>query len=242
VGLSLDTQRKPPTWVDGLRRLTERIESLGVLVMSSSVVLNNNRRRLRPEEFRGFALAGPIAPLVFVNAAATKAEQMFTLAHALAHLWLGQSALCDAQSAAESPEPGERWCSRLGAEILVPFDALQAEYRPAAELADEVTRLTRRFKVSPLVILARLREAGALTAEDLARESQAEVERLRALPKGRGGNFYLSLGVRVSKRFARALVASAADGRASPADALRLLGLRKAETLQGFSQRLGVTP
>ena len=241
LGLTLESQRKPPTWVDALRKLTERVEALGILVMSSSVVLNDNRRRLRPEEFRGFTLADPVAPLVFVNASQTKAEQMFTLAHQLVHAWFGQSGVCDAQVAVAARDTKEAACDRIAGGILVPLEALRAELRPDAELRDQVVRLTRRFKVSPAVILRRMHDAETLDAEDLAREVEEENERQRARPKGKGGNFYLSLGVRVSKRFARALVASAADGRASPDEALRLLGLRRVETLRGFGQRLGVT-
>ncbi len=227
-----------------MRKLTERSEGLGILVMASSVVLNNNRRRLRPEEFRGFTLADPLAPLVFVNAAQTKAAQMFTLAHQLAHVWLGQSALCDARLAEVSDEgpsnAEERWCDRVALELLVPFEAFKAEQKAGAELRDEVVRLVRRFKVSPLVVLRRLHDIETLPAEELGREIESEEERLRAVPKGKGGNFYLSLGVRVSKRFARALVASAVEGRASSAEALRLLGLKKADTLKSFGQRLGM--
>jgi Zn-dependent peptidase ImmA (M78 family) len=208
--------------------------------MVNGVVGNNSYRRLDPQEFRGFALADARAPLVFINGADAKAAQMFMLAHALAHLWLGQSALSDATPIA-APEHGvERWCSAVAAEILVPLGALRGEYRHGEELRHALTRLARRFKVSTPIILRRIHDLGGLTQIELQQAYERELERLRPKRKSRGGDFYRTQGVRLGKRFARALVISTLEGETQHGDAFRLLGFSKLATLRELGHRLGV--
>jgi Zn-dependent peptidase ImmA (M78 family) len=240
IRFDLEERQRIPTWTDALRRFIELADAAGVMVMVSGVVGSNNRRKLDPDEFRGFALADDIAPLVFINGSDSKAAQMFTLAHELAHIWAGQSAVSDADAAASSAHRDERWCNEVAAELLVPLDAIRREYDPAADVRAETDRLARRFKVSTLVILRRMHDVGGLARARFQQVYEAEVARLAAMPTRDGGNFYLTLGARASKRFARALVVSTLEGRSSFTEAFRLLGFKKMSTFRELGQTLGL--
>lgn len=240
LGFDIEERHKMRTWTDALRSFLEQADELGILVMVNGVVGNNNRRKLNPYEFRGFALVDDLSPLVFINGSDTKSAQMFTLAHELAHIWLGQSALSDAQVAQIAGNQIERWCNLVAAELLVPMAVLRDGYQKSKPLFDEVNRLARHFKVSTLVILRRIYDAGGLKKEQFWKAYNEELERLLALPMGTGGNFYLTQAARVSKRFARTLIASTLEGQTLYRDAFRMLGFSKLETFRDLGHTLGV--
>jgi Zn-dependent peptidase ImmA (M78 family) len=239
LGFDIEARRQMPTWTDALRRFIEQTDAMGVLVMVSGVVGSNNRRKLDPREFRGFALADPLAPLVFINGADSKAAQMFTLAHELAHIWLGQTALSNSPAAEAPVQEVERWCSQVAAELLVPLDTFLMEHHRDADLRGELDRLARRFKVSTLVVLRRMHDARILRGDAYWNAYEEELRRLSEQPKGSGGDFYLTLGARVSKRFARALIVSTLEGRTLYRDAFRMLGIKRDATFHGLGAQLG---
>jgi Zn-dependent peptidase ImmA (M78 family) len=242
LGLDLDERRRMPTWEAALRRLIEQTDDIGVLVMVSGVVGSNNRRKLDPQEFRGFALSDPLAPLVFVNGTDTKAAQMFTLAHELAHLWLGESGISDSQPSIVPEQDTERWCNQVAAELLVPLDLVRSEHDRRAPLRDEAQRLARHFKVSTLVMLRRIHDTGAVSTKAFWDAYDSELQRLIEIAKSGsgGGDFYATLGVRTGKTFARALVSSTLEGRTSFTLAFRLLGFKKMATFDELGRSLGV--
>lgn len=243
LGFDLEARATCRTWEEALRLFIAQADSIGVLVMVSGVVLSNNNRKLDPEEFRGFALADRRAPLIFVNGSDSKSAQMFTLAHELAHLWLGSTAVSDASAA---PNGGHRreevWCNAVAAELLVPLAALRDDLRHDETVENAVGRLTRRYKVSSLVILRRLLDAGWLDRAAFDVAWAAERARLRALSErgGGGGDFYRTTLSRVSRRFARALVESTLEGQTLYRDAFRMLGVAKTETFNHIGQEVGV--
>lgn len=241
LGFSIQARSDCPTWTEALRLFITQAEQAGVMVMVSGVVMNNNNRQLDPQEFRGFALADPLAPLVFINGADSKAAQMFTLAHELAHLWLGQSALSDVQAAEAPVHAIETWCNQVAAELLVPQGDIRAALQADEALDVALQRLARQFKVSTLVLLRRMLDVGWLDRAAFWRAYRDEEARLQTLAarNAGGGDFYRTTVSRVSRRFAQTLVASTLEGRTLYRDAFRMLGISKPGTFNELGRTLG---
>ena len=89
-------------------------------------------------------------------------------------------------------------------------------------------------------MLRRLHELGALTRQQYWNAHDEELDRLRTLAAGSGGNFYYSTGARVSTRFARVVIATTLEGRSSYTDAFRVLGFPKMATFNRVSRSLGL--
>jgi Zn-dependent peptidase ImmA (M78 family) len=242
--LDFELENRKSNYTIAMRALSEHAEELGILVMINGVVGSNTHRRLDPDEFRGFALADKLAPVIFINGAELKAVQIFTLAHELAHIWLGETALSDADLVTRPKARSERWCAAVAGEFLVPTESLRDQHDPEREVTSELTRLARRYKVSTLVALRRVFDVGSLGEaeyeQEFVRERRRVVEDQRKRRGRGGGNFYNTQPVRVSKRFARAVIGSALDGDTPYPDACDMLGFRKPSTLQELGKRMGV--
>ncbi len=229
-------------WSEALRRLIDTAEELGILVMVSGIVGNNTSRALDREEFRGFALTDGRAPLIFINGRDTKAAQIFTLVHEVAHIWLGQSALTDASLDLRSTNSTELWCNQVAAEVLVPLADLRRVYNGNADI-NELNRLARVYKVSTLVLLRRIFDGGFLEWDDYRARYESELVRVMALldrGPSSGGDFYNTQPLRVSRRLAQAVVADTLAGRTLHRDAYQLLGTRKHETFVHLGEQVGV--
>ena len=239
VGPGNDWASAVRTWQAAVSELRRAIERLGVMAVVNGIVGNNTHRPLDVDEFRGFALSDAYAPLIFINGADARSAQMFTLAHELAHIWLGVEGLSGFAAVFPGGTDVEDWCNRAAAEFLVPARQMRARWSEVRREASPFELLARRFKVSPIVVGRRALDLGLVDRDDFFdfyREYTGR-ERTRAA-KTSGGDFYSNQNTRVGEYFAGHVVRAALEGRVGFKEAYGLTDLRGG-AFQEYAQRLG---
>ena len=229
------------SWQEAVNELRRMIERIGVMAVINGIVGNNTHRQLSVEEFRGFALADRYAPLIFVNGADAKSAQMFTLAHELAHVWLGEGGLSGFENLIPGGTDVENWCNRAAAEVLVPSRELRERWIQVRRDQQPFAALGLSFKVSPVVAARR-----AMDLELIERNAFFEFyeryinrEHRSSTTSSGGGDFYNNQNARIGKLFATHVMGAAVGGEIGFREAYELTGLRGG-TFQDYAERLGV--
>ncbi len=239
LGVTETERRDSRNWEEYFRTLCARAEKIGIWVMRSGVVANNSQRPLSVDIFRGFAIADSIAPLVFVNGRDARAAQIFTLAHELAHIWLGESGISDPIAARNALRGTEARCNQIAAEFLVPEDEFLQAWQSQASLAENTAQLASVFRVSRFVIALRafdLRQVEEGDFDLFHRQEQRRWKKERE--EGSGGDYYRTAPTRMGAHFTRAVVNSAISGDVLLRDAGVLLNA-KPKTIQEMYRRMG---
>jgi len=238
LNLTLDDQKNCQDAARFYQLLSEHVEALGILIFRNGVVKNSNSRPLSVKEFRGFAIADPNAPVIFINGTDSKTAWIFTLAHELAHIWLGESGVSDIPNDPENMFQNrelEVFCNRIAAELLLPesdflmaWDA-QPEYLETQRRIDALSKL---FKVSRWVIARR-----ALDLDKIRQDEYVATIQLTNKKSTDGGSFYRTFPIRNSKRLTRVLINNAMSGKTMLREAASLLNVTP-QTIVEMSKKL----
>jgi len=224
LGLTQLWASKFNTWEKALENLTDKIESIGIIITSNGVVGNNNKRTIEVNECRGFVLVDEYAPFMFINAADAKAAQMFTIVHELAHIWLGQSAGFDFIDMQPANDPTEILCDKIAAEFLVPEETFREEWRRT----NDYKKLGLVFKVSPIVIARRALDLNLTSKEQFFTFYNNYISAFitKKANQGGGGDFYATSKKRISLSFAGYVNHAVKTNHLLYRDAYRLVGLK----------------
>ena len=238
-----EARSRANNWEGFLRQLTRSVEELGVMVLRSGVVGNDTHRPLDVEEFRGFAITDEVAPLIFINGRDFRGAQIFTLAHEMAHIWVGEAGISRPDYSMRSIEQGndvERFCNRVAAETLVPAQDFQHRWDQGGDTSEASLRfLARHYRVSSMVVLRQAYDLDLIPAEMYwkgYRQSVAQATNADTVAAP-GGNFYYTLTARNGTWFTSAVISSVADGSLLYREAADLLNVHP-KTLPGIAEHL----
>lgn len=226
------------TWEQFIGKFVEQAEEAGIMIMRNSIVGNNTHRHLFVDEFRGFAISDPVAPLIFINSGDAKSAQIFTLAHELVHLWIGQSGVSnpmfDKKKNGDHTQRIETFCNRTAAEVLVPTTGFLADWNENILAQENLDQLSKKYRVSQLVIARRGYDLDCLTYDEFQefylralRYDKQVKNKLSGKGGGPGPNLMQKL--RNGKLFSQAVSTAAFEGTLSLRDAGALLGIKPAK-------------
>ncbi|MDJ0846730.1 ImmA/IrrE family metallo-endopeptidase [Crocosphaera sp.] len=243
VGFNLEERQQLTNLEETRRFFIAQVRKLNILVIISGIVGNNTRRSLDPKEFRGFVLIDRFSPLIFINGKDTKSAQMFTLAHELAHIWLGSEGISNIEIAnIKNQDDHEIWCNQVAAELLVPLEDLRNNFNQSNFLEDELKRLTNFYNVSSLVIARRLYDLKVYNYQKFRTIYEQVLEDFKISQKQKskkgGGDFHRNLNAKMGHQFLQALVSSTLEGKTLFRDAFRLLGIKKSEAFYNIANNL----
>ena len=234
LGITEQERKQCKDYSDFFTLLSAKAESIGILVFKNGIVKSNTHRGLSVSEFRGFAIADPLAPVIFINGKDSEAAWIFTLAHEIAHIWLGESGVSDLPAnQKKSGNTLEVYCNRIAAELLTPKTQFLDAWEHAAE--PKFDALSKAFKVSRLVIARRAFDLGKIDWATYQAISDASNKQKTS----GGGDSYRNFPLRNSKRLTRAIVSTAMSGGMMLREAASLLNVRP-DTVMELSKRLGI--
>jgi len=231
LGLNENWASAFKTWQDALDFLTQQIEDKGIITVFNGVVENNSYRKIPVDECRGFVLVDQIAPFMFINNSDSKAAQMFTIVHELAHIWTGYSAGFDFRKLQPANDSNELLCDKVAAEFLVPLHTFNKVWKenPGIKYA------SRYFKVSEIVIARRALDTGKITKNQFFAfyEEYTNREFAKKENQSPGGDFYATTKKRLSITYASHINNAVKSGKLLYRDAYKLTSL-KGDTFQTF--------
>lgn len=226
-----DWAKEFSTWEKAKDHLTQLIEDAGIITNFSSIVGNNTRRNIKVDDCRGFVLVDDYAPFMFINSADSKSAQMFTMAHELAHIWIGQSAGFDFRQLQPANNQTEVLCDKIAAEFLVPAKSIEDSWKTVKD----IPQLARYFKVSQIVIARRLLDLGKINKNEFITfyDKYIDQDFVRSENREGGGDFYKTQRKRLSIRFLSFVNQAVKENKLLIRDAYNLTNL-KGETYHTF--------
>lgn len=192
LSIDIESVWNSPSVEAALDLWIQKIEDFGIFVFQNDTVRG---KAIDCRQFRGLAIANPYAPAIGLNKQDAPRGKIFTLAHELTHLWLGQDGISTmAPNARGELNRIERFCNSAAAEMLMPKDIFQSAWEDLRakthNLKQIVRKISKKMKVSEDAAARRALDCRYITREeysDLHQYYLTEWEKWRENLRKRGG-------------------------------------------------------
>lgn len=232
---SLDAQKKAGESDRVFSDIRTKAEERGIFVLLEGN-LGSWHTDIEPDVFRGVSISDEFAPLIVVNPTDAKTARVFTLAHELCHIWLGDSGVSNWTSLdirTKSNLDNELFCDQVAAELLVPRDDLMKEWTHVrfGNLDTKIDFVSKIFGVSTIVIARRILDLGYIDTAyywSYYNERKLEWDNFKkALRQKKGQPSYrIRTRARLGNRVISTVMTAAREGRISELDASRMLSVK----------------
>ena len=211
LDVDLKTQIEWPGTDEAASQWRKAIESAGVFVFKDAFL---------EDSVSGFCLHHETFPIIYVNSSNLPERQIFTMFHELAHLLLGKGSIdfrgenhalsSNARNDIDfySPEEKkiEQFCNRFAGEFLLPDEMFRAENPPRSPDDDYLRDMSRRYKVSRVVVLRKFLDHGLIDSNfyddktNQWRQDFAQSKAQKRAPSG-GPSYYVVKTSHLGKRY-----------------------------------------
>lgn len=220
--------------------LREAVEKIGVYVLLAGN-LGSHHTNIPVPEFRGFALADPVAPFIVINENDSKAAWAFTLLHELAHIWLGQTGT----SGYRGQQDVERLCDKVASGFLLPVEEVM-QLTPfvglaVPQLVERISGFANERNISRKMVAYNLAEQEQISWEVYGAISQTLDAERRAIKQARdsssGPSYYVVRGHRLGGKLISAVNEFVSKGALTHSKAGTVLGVKPNNVQRLFDSR-----
>ena len=233
-------RQRPDTFLKGF---INKCQNFGLWIVRTSYFGTSTKNSVTPEAYSGFALKSQFHPLIWLNSKSFKAVQVFTLAHEIAHLWIGEEGLSNLNPESQQYSPVgetanqiERICDLVASEILVPTNELRGLWHQSRKAGENIDNLFDYFGVSRFVLLNKALQTELINRQTYNTTRLDLLKRIKKNSDEGGGNYYQNLYNRNGVAFSKAVINSLHAQTITPKEAFSLLDIQKFETLLKFDK------
>lgn len=225
---------------DVLKYYISLAEDLGIYICKTT------GQKIFVEEMRGIYFNDKFSPFICINSRDAISAQIFTLAHELAHLWIGSEGVSNVNFGLlqnfnnTKDDKLEMFCNRVASEIVLPQRIFLEKYDKASAGLKGINELSELFKISEEAIAYKLYCLGKIDKavyEDVRQKTKDGVEVLNKI-KSKFGNYHSNKFNRNGKNFTNTVVSAYHSGKLLTLETAHLLGVKvnHIKTQEGYAR------